>query len=110
MGATDMFYRLFWCFSRDSSTSASQSTGSQHQSSVGAPPSGPASCWLGFLNGSHQRGNTTRFGNDTAEIPREPDTNRQLSNHGYGGPAESANTGNENIRALVGSSPPGDPI
>ena len=81
MGATDMFYRLFWCFSRGSSTSASQSTGSQHQSLVVATPSGPTSCWLGFLPGSLQRGNTTRFGNDTAEIPREPDTNLQLSNH-----------------------------
>jgi len=76
-----MFYRLFWCFSRDSSTSASQTTGSHHQSLVVAPPSGPAACWLGFLNGSQnmQRGNTTRFGNDTAEIPREPGTSTRIS-------------------------------
>ena len=70
MGATDMFYRLFWCFSGNFSVSASQSTGSQNQGLAVAPPSGPASCWCGFLNGSSntQRGTTTRIGTDTAEI------------------------------------------
>ena len=82
MGATDMFYRLFWCFSGATSTSASQSTGSQHHSLVVAPPSGPTSCWLGFLSGSsNQRGTTTRIGNDTAEIPGNPDTSSRLSSH-----------------------------
>ena len=80
MGATDMFYRLFWCFTGASSTSASQSTGSQHHSLVVASPSGPASCWLGFLSGSsNQRGTTTRIGNDTAEIPSNPGTSTRLS-------------------------------
>ena len=111
MGATDMFYRLFWCFSGASPTSASQSTGSQHHSLVVASPSGPASCWLGFLSGSsNQRGTTTRIGNDTAEIPREPGTSTRLSIHGYGGPAESASNDVENVPALVGSSPSGDSI
>ena len=80
MGATDMFYRLFWCFSGASSTSASQSTGSQHHSLVVATPSGPTSCWLGFLSGSsNQRGTTTRIGNDTAEIPSNLGTSSRLS-------------------------------
>ena len=80
MGATDMFYRLFWCFSGATSTSASQSTGSQHHSLVVATPSGPTSCWLGFLSGSsNQRGTTTRIGNDTAEIPSNPGTSTRLS-------------------------------
>ena len=82
MGATDMFYRLFWCFSGATSTSASQSTGSQHHSLVVATPSGPTSCWLGFLSGSsNQRGTTTRIGNDTAEIPSNPGTSTRLSTH-----------------------------
>ena len=70
MGATDMFYRLFWCFSGNATVSASQTTGSQNQGLAVAPPSGPASCWCGFLNGSSntQRGTTTRIGTDTAEI------------------------------------------
>ena len=80
MGATDMFYRLFWCFSGASSTSASQTTGSQHHGLVVATPSGPTSCWLGFLSGSSdQRGTTTRIGNDTAEIPSNPGTSTRLS-------------------------------
>ena len=80
MGATDMFYRLFWCFSGASSTSASQTTGSQHHGLVVATPSGPTSCWLGFLSGSSdQRGTTTRIGNDTAEIPSNPGTSSRLS-------------------------------
>ena len=110
MGATDMFYRLFWCFSGASSTSASQSTGSQHHSLVVATPSGPASCWMGFLSGSsNQRGTTTRIGNDTAEIPSNLGTSSHLSSHGYGGPAKSAGDDVESIPALVGSSP-GDSI
>ena len=70
MGATDMFYRLFWCFSGNPTVSASQTTGSQNQGLAVAPPSGPASCWCGFLNGSQnmQRGTNTRIGIDTAEI------------------------------------------
>ena len=80
MGATDMFYRLFWCFSGATSTSTSQSTGSQHHSLVVATPSGPTSCWLGFLSGSsNQRGTTTRIGNDTAEIPSNLGTSPRLS-------------------------------
>ena len=110
MGATDMFYRLFWCFSGASSTSASQTTGSQHHGLVVATPSGPTSCWLGFLSGSSdQRGTTTRIGNDTAEIPSNPGTSTRLSTHGYGGPAESAVNDVENTPALVGS-PPGGSI
>ena len=84
MGATDMFYRLFWCFSGATSTSASQSTGSQHHSLVVATPSGPTSCWLGFLSGSsNQRGNTTRIGDDTAEIPSNPHTSSRLSSQKF---------------------------
>ena len=110
MGATDMFYRLFWCFSGASSTSASQPTGSQHHGLVVATPSGPTSCWLGFLSGSsNQRGTTTRIGNDTAEIPSNLGTSTRLSSHGYGGPAEPASNDVESISALVESSP-GDSI
>ena len=80
MGATDMFYRLFWCFSGASSTSASQSTGSQHHGLVVATPSGPASCWLGFLSGSsNQRDTPTRIGDDTAEIPSNLGTSTRQS-------------------------------
>ena len=105
MGATDMFYRLFWCFSGASSTSASQSTGSQHHGLVVATPSGPASCWLGFLSGSsNQRDTPTRIGDDTAEIPSNLGTSTRQSTHGYGGPAESAGNDVENNPALVGSS------
>ena len=77
MGATDILYRLFCCFSvgdaansgqGNSTTSGSQSAGPQHQGLATVSPSGPASCWCGFLNGSSRgSSNTTRIGVDTAE-------------------------------------------
>ena len=77
--------QTFCCFSvgdaakngqGNSTASESQSTGSQHQGLATMSPSGPASCWCGFLNGSSRiNSNTTRIGDDTAEryeSTREP--------------------------------------
>ena len=105
MGATDMFYRLFWCFSGNSSVSASQPTGSQNQGLAVAPPPGPTSCWCGFVNtASNMHRTTTRIGVDTAEMEGSTRNTHQF-NHGYGGPAESADNDTERTRALVGDQP-----
>ena len=85
MGATDILYRLFCCFSvgdaakngqGNATTSGNQSTGSQNQGLATTSPSGATSCWCGFLNGSSRaNSNTTRIGDDTAEryeSTREP--------------------------------------
>ena len=74
MGAIDMFYRFLCCFSlgdaakngqNTSSTSGSQSSGSQGRDSTLVSPSSSQSCWCGFLGGERKKENLP------TGIPRE---------------------------------------